>query len=69
MSKKDLNQLAASIVSQATSDEPSQKTRSAKAQAGHEGGKKGGPSRAAALSDEQRSDIARKAAQSRWKKS
>lgn len=68
MSKKDLNQLAASIVEQATSEHPPQK-RSARAQAGSEGGKKGGPSRAAALSDEQRTEIAKKAAESRWKKS
>jgi hypothetical protein len=32
------------------------------------GGKKGGRVRAAALTDEQRSDIARTAAQARWKK-
>lgn len=32
-------------------------------------GKKGGPARAAALSPEQRADIARTAAEARWKKS
>lgn len=32
------------------------------------GGKKGGPARAAALTPEQRSEIAKKAAASRWKK-
>jgi hypothetical protein len=35
---------------------------------GRKGGKKGGLARAAALSPEQRSDIARKAVQARWKK-
>lgn len=32
------------------------------------GGKKGGPARAKALSEEQRSEIAKKAAKSRWSK-
>lgn len=35
---------------------------------GREGGKKGGKSRAAALTPEQRSEIARTAALARWKK-
>lgn len=69
MSKKDLNQLAASIVEQATSEQPPSQPCSARARAGSIGGKKGGSARAAALSEDQRSDIARKAAESRWKKS
>jgi hypothetical protein len=36
---------------------------------GRQGGKKGGKARAASLSPEQRSAIARVAAQARWKKS
>jgi len=35
---------------------------------GKKGGKKGGPARAAALSPERRSEIARLAVQARWKK-
>ncbi len=35
---------------------------------GHRGGIKGGPARAKVLTPEQRRDIARKAAQTRWKK-
>lgn len=35
---------------------------------GRLGGKKGGPARAAKLSKEERSEIAKKAAQARWKK-
>lgn len=35
---------------------------------GRLGGQKGGPARAAALSSEKRSEIARRAAQTRWKK-
>jgi hypothetical protein len=61
----DLNQLAARLVKQATDDaEPA--PESAQAQAGRRGGMKGGRARAEKLSPEQRSDIARKAAQVRW---
>ena len=35
---------------------------------GHAGGVKGGPARARRLSQEERSEIARKAAEARWKK-
>jgi hypothetical protein len=71
MSKKpkrprDLNQLARSIVDQATADTPIPVPESAKAAAGRKGGQKGGLARSASLSAEQRSEIARKAAQKRW---
>jgi len=60
----DLNRLAARIVKDAT--EPEAKTP---AQAsGRRGGLKGGKARAAKLSPERRSEIARKAAASRWKR-
>lgn len=68
MPKKDLNQLAYSIVRQATGDEPKPQ-ESAKAKVGRTGGAKGGPARAAKLTPERRSEIAKKAASSRWKKS
>lgn len=61
----DLNQLAARLVQQAT-DEAEPQPESAKAQAGREGGKRGGRARADKLTPEQRSEIARKAAQTRW---
>lgn len=63
----DMNKLAKSIVDIATGevDETPAKTvkRASKA------GKVGGPARAAALTAAQRSEIAKLAAQARWKKS
>lgn len=67
MPKKDLNQLAYSILRQATGEEPKPK-ESAKARAGRTGGIKGGAARAATLTPEQRAEIAKKAAAARWKK-
>lgn len=67
---KDANQLAKSIVDQATgqNDEPisQDQAKSIAAQLGRLGGLKGGKARAAALSSKRRSEIARKAAQARW---
>ena len=68
MPKKDLNQLAYSIVRQATGEEPKLPEESVKARSGRAGGKKGGAVRAATLTPEQRVDIAKKAAAARWKK-
>ena len=69
--KKDINELAASIVGQATGDaqpeEESDKNPHAVA-LGRLGGKKGGKARAEKLTPEQRREIAKKAAQARWKK-
>lgn len=72
---RDLNQLAASIVGAATSDEkrakpePEAEKDSAAVQLGRKGGEKGGKARAEKLTPEERSEIARIAAQARWKKS
>ncbi len=71
---KDVNVLAASIVEQATGEEtpvPSEspdkpQKNPAAVELGRLGGKKGGPARAKKLTPEQRSEIARKAAQKRW---
>ncbi len=66
---KDLNRLAASIVSAATEPEPPETTPTknpAAVELGHLGGKKGGPARAARLSPERRTEIARAAAAKRW---
>lgn len=63
----DLNRLAARIVDDATSEEPNTK-ESPQAQAGRTGGLKGGNARAAKLTANQRSEIARKAARARWSK-
>jgi hypothetical protein len=75
-SRKDLNQLAAFIVEQATAD-PSEvkegqeqpKKNQAAVELGRLGGKKGGKARAEKLTPEERSEIARIAAEARWKKS
>ncbi len=66
---RDLNELAAAIVQAATEDEPeaAPDTRDPAAMAlGRKGGLKGGKARAAKLTPEQRSEIAKKAAAARW---
>jgi hypothetical protein len=70
---RDLNQLAKSIVDDATSDEtrhkPEERAKNpAAVELGRMGGLKGGKARAAKLSAEERSDIAKKAAAARWKR-
>ena len=70
---RDPNQLAASIVDDATQDETAEETpketdgkNPAAVALGRLGGKKGGKARAAKLTPEQRSEIARNAARARW---
>jgi hypothetical protein len=67
---RDLNQLAASIVGEAVSDKPIAPTDDGKdphaVALGRKGGQKGGKARAAKLTPEQRSEIAKKAAAARW---
>lgn len=69
---RDANQIAKSIVDQATGAAPKAGAPPAKNAAavalGKLGGKKGGAARAAVLTPEQRSEIAKKAAAWRWKK-
>ena len=69
---RDMNQLAASIVAEATSEEPPVEEpdrRSPHAVAlGKLGASKGGHARAAALSPKKRQAIARKAIKTRWAK-
>lgn len=62
----DLNQLAARLVRDATEGKP---VESKQATAGRSGGLKGGNARAAKLSAEARSEIAKKAALARWRAS
>jgi hypothetical protein len=68
----DMNQLAKSIVDLATADpapEPPKPTKNpAAVELGRLGGQKGGKARAAKLSKKRRSEIAKKAAQTRWGK-
>lgn len=65
---RDTNQLAKAIVDEATSEEKVDVAESPKATSGRKGGLKGGTARAVKLSKERRSQIAKKAAMSRWKK-
>ena len=68
MPKKDINQLAKFLVDQATGEIPLAPEETARTVASRKGGLKGGASRAKTLTPEQRADIARAAAQARWKK-
>lgn len=63
----DLNRLAAAIVGDAT-DETAGELEKPQARAGRSGGLKGGKSRAERLTPERRSEIARAAADARWRK-
>ena len=67
---RDTNQLAASIVQEATGETPPKPTDPDKnpnaVALGRLGGQKGGRARAAKLTAEQRRAIARKAAAARW---
>jgi hypothetical protein len=69
---RDLNRLAASIVDEATdelSSAPEQPVKnSAAVELGRRGGLVGGKARAARLTAEQRSEIAKRAAAARWRK-
>lgn len=62
---RDVNQLAKLIADIATGDE-SDASVAPKGEPGRAGGLKGGKARAAALTPEQRSEIAKKAAAKRW---
>lgn len=69
----DLNQLAKSIVDQATDEEAKEQEQAeqpeknpAAVALGRLGGKKGGKARAEKLTPEERQEIARKAAKARW---
>ena len=66
----DLNQRAKAIVDLATGErepvDPDEGKNPAAVEFGRRGGQKGGETRAARLTAEQRSEIARKAAKERW---
>lgn len=67
---RDINRLAAAVVLAATEGEPEveDKRDPAAVALGRKGGLKGGKARAAALTPEERSAIAKKAAATRWGK-
>lgn len=64
----DANQIAASTVAQATGTPRKTRKNPAAVALGRRGGLKGGRARADALTPEERSEIAKKAAQARWAK-
>lgn len=70
---RDLNQLASRLVNEATGAEPrterepEREKDPAAVSLGRRGGLKGGAARAKKLSAEQRSEIAKKAAATRWR--
>ena len=73
--KRDFNEIAHSIIEQATEPEkppesaPNDGKDPAAVELGRRGGLKGGKARAAKLSKERRQEIARKAAEARWRRS
>lgn len=67
MPKKDFTQVAFSVVQQATGEEP-KPTRTAHQEASSKGGLKGGATRMAQMSQEERRELALKAAGARWNK-
>jgi hypothetical protein len=68
MPKKDFTQVAFSVVQQATGEEPKPAAATPRQEASRKGGLKGGKGRMADLSDTERSELAKKAAQARWNK-
>lgn len=70
MKRKDVNEIAFATLQQAIGAIPKEHAvRKAEAtELGRRGGLKGGPARKKALSKARRSEIAKKAAQKRWRK-
>jgi len=66
--RKDFTQVAFSVVQQATGETEATKPLVGKKADSSKGGLKGGNARADALTPEQRSEIAKKAAEARWRK-
>jgi hypothetical protein len=64
---RDPNQLAKSIIDIATGEKPDRDPTQGKDPAAVAMGKKGGKARAEAMTSERRKEIARKAAQKRWR--
>jgi hypothetical protein len=70
-SSKDLNEIAFSVMQQATGQaqpEPKPEKNPAAVALGRLGGLKGGRARAASLTSKERSKIAKRAASARWKR-
>ena len=69
MPKKDFSQVAFDVVKRATGEVPKTAPETERKINSRRGGLKGGATRAASLTPEQRSEIAKIAASVRWKKS
>jgi hypothetical protein len=69
MPRKDFSQIAFDVVQQAIGEvvpEPIDEKKKAAQESGRRGGLKGGTARAAVLTPDQRTEIAKKAAKKRW---
>ena len=66
--RKDFSQIAFNVVQQATGEAPKPQPLTGKKADSSKGGLAGGKARAAKLTPEERSEIAKKAAETRWKK-
>jgi hypothetical protein len=66
-SRPDTNQIAHAVVARATGERKRTQKNPAAVALGRLGGAKGGPARAKSLSPAERSEIAKKAAKTRWK--
>ncbi len=67
---RDVSQFAKQVVEEATSEEPIEESEETpRTQAARKGGQKGGKARAEKLTAEERTKIAKKAAEARWRKS
>ena len=64
--RKDFTQVALDVVRRATGEAPKAPEPTPKQEAGRKGGLKGGLKRADVLTQEERSKIAKTAAQARW---
>jgi len=67
--RRDFSQVALDIVQKATGEAPKQSELTGKKADSRKGGLSGGKARAEKLSPEKRSEIAKKAASTRWVKS
>lgn len=68
MPKKDFTQVAFDVVQQATGEAPKPAPDTARQENSRKGGLKGGAARMDTMTPEQRSELAKKAAEARWKK-
>ena len=65
--RKDFSQIAVNVAQIATGESPKPQPLTGKKADSRKGGLKGGKARADKLTPEERSEIAKKAAQARWK--